>query len=233
MPFDLTALPRADYERTVRASRALPAAPLHSSGAAKAHDWMVKELGPLFQTAGHKVKTTRITPSSGSKRGDLEIVEYLRDAAGSRHLIIDLSITHDRIGSSQANPQANGALSHPNALDTPLTLAATRKINKYQATYANTHGISFMPAITSTSTRMHGEFLRLLFFQAHRETAAYFTFMGVPVQPTNTDMFRFRRAAFYSALKSKVGLIAATPHSTPHRSTRISRPSPSLSSSCA
>ena len=29
-----------------------------------------------------------------------------------------------------------------------------------------------MPAITSTSTRMHGEFLRLLFLQAHRETAA-------------------------------------------------------------
>ena len=103
----------------------------------------------------------------------------------------------------------NGALSHTNALDTPLTLEANRKLNKYQATYANTHGISFRPAITSTSTRMHGEFLRHLFLQAHRETAAYFTFMGVPAQPTQTDMFRFRRAAFYSALKSKVGLVAA------------------------
>ena len=27
----------------------------------------------------------------------------------------------------------------------------------------------------STSTRMHGEFLRLLFLQAHRETTAHFT----------------------------------------------------------
>ena len=33
-------------------------------------------------------------------------------------------------------------------------------------------------------------------------------FMGVPAQP-NQDLFRYRRAAFYSGLKSKVGLIAA------------------------
>ena len=32
--------------------------------------------------------------------------------------------------------------------------------------------------------------------------------MGMPAQP-DQDQFRFRRAAFYSSLKSKVGLIAA------------------------
>ena len=37
----------------------------------------------------------------------------------------------------------------------------------------------------------------------------YFNFMGTPAQPQQTDQFRFRRAAFYSALKSKVGFIAA------------------------
>ena len=31
----------------------------------------------------------------------------------------------------------------------------------------------------STSTRMHGEFLRLLFLQAHRETEAHFTAAGM------------------------------------------------------
>ena len=55
---------------------------------------------------------------------------------------------------------------------------------------------------------MHGEFLRLLFLQAHRETEDYFAFMGTPAQP-DQDQFRFRRAAFYSSLKIKVGLIAA------------------------
>ena len=55
---------------------------------------------------------------------------------------------------------------------------------------------------------MHGEFLRLLFLQAHRESEDYFRFMGTPAQP-DQDQFRFRRAAFYSSLKSKVDLIAA------------------------
>jgi hypothetical protein len=32
----------------------------------------------------------------------------------------------------------------------------------------------------STSNRMHGEFLRLLFLQAHRETEAHFTAAGMP-----------------------------------------------------
>ena len=70
--------------------------------------------------------------------------------------------------------------------------------------------ITFMPAIASTSSRMHGEFLRLLFLQAHRETTAHFrvTAIGMPAQQ-HCDSFRFRRAAFYNGLKSKVGLAAA------------------------
>jgi hypothetical protein len=56
---------------------------------------------------------------------------------------------------------------------------------------------------------MHGEFLRLLFLQAHWETEAHFTATGMPSQRNNLDIFRFRRAAFYSSLKSKVGLAAA------------------------
>jgi hypothetical protein len=39
-------------------------------------------------------------------------------------------------------------------------------------TIGNSKNISFLTAVVSTSTRMHGEFLRLLFLQAHRETEA-------------------------------------------------------------
>ena len=42
--------------------------------------------------------------------------------------------------------------------------------------------ISFLPAIFSTSTRMHGEFLCLLFLQAHRETEAHYTATGMSSQ---------------------------------------------------
>jgi hypothetical protein len=155
---------------------------------------LVTELGPLFRTTGHKVKTQGITPSSGLRRGDLEIVSYLADAAGSRNLVIDLSTTHNRIGSSTAHNHLNGTLSHPDTPDAPLNEAANRKINKYRNTYANNHSISLLPTVTGTFAHMHGEFLRLLFLQAHRETEAYFAFMGTPAQ-TDQDQFRFRRAA--------------------------------------
>jgi hypothetical protein len=87
----------------------------------------------------------------------VEIRSYLRDQAGSRSLVFDLSITHHRFGSS-SHVHQNGLLSHPNDLDAPLRLAAQRKINSYRQQYADNQNISFLPAIVSTSTRMHGEF---------------------------------------------------------------------------
>jgi hypothetical protein len=81
------------------------------SGATKAHDWMVSVLGPLFRTAGHLVRTQHgVTASAGQRRGDVEVRSYLRDQAGSRSLVFDLSITHDRFGSS-SHVQQNGSLS--------------------------------------------------------------------------------------------------------------------------
>jgi hypothetical protein len=56
---------------------------------------------------------------------------------------------------------------------------------------------------------MHGEFLRLLFLQAHRETEAHFTAIGISSQHINTEALRFKRAAFYNGLKIKIGLAAA------------------------
>jgi len=63
-------------------------------------------------------------------------------------------------------------VTHPHDLDAagaaPLRTAAKSKIDDYRAQYANNQKISFLPVITSTCTRMRGEFLRLLFLQAHR-----------------------------------------------------------------
>ena len=117
------------------------------SGATKAHDWMVSVLGPLFRTAGHTVRTQHgVTASAGQRRGDVEIRNYLRSQAGSRSLVFDLSIAHDRSGSS-SHVQQNGCLSHPQYLDAPLRIAAQRKIAAYQQQYADNQNISFLPAI--------------------------------------------------------------------------------------
>jgi hypothetical protein len=180
----------------------------HSS-ATKAHDWMVGVLGSLFRTAGHTVRMQHgVTASAGQRRGDVELRSYLQDAAGRRSLVFDLSMTHDRFGSS-SHVQQSGLLSHPQDLDAPLRRAAQCKINNYRQQYADNQIISFLPAIVSTSTRMHGEFLRLLFLQAHQETEAHFTAAGMSSQRNHSDSFRFKRAAFYQSLKSKVGLAAA------------------------
>jgi hypothetical protein len=98
------------------------------SGATKAHDWMVSVLGPLFRTAGHLVRTQHGVTASAGQRRAVEVRSYLRDQAGSRSLVFDLSITHNRFGSS-SHMQQNGSLSHPQDLDCPMRVAAQRKTN--------------------------------------------------------------------------------------------------------
>ena len=115
---------------------------------------MVSVLGPLFRTAGHTVRTQHgEKASAGQRRGDVEIKNYLQpeSQAGRRSLVFDLSIAHDRFGSS-SHVQQNGCLSHPQDLDAPLRIAAQRKIAAYQQQYDDNQNISFLPAIVSTST---------------------------------------------------------------------------------
>jgi hypothetical protein len=67
-----------------------------------------------------------------------------------------------------------------------------------------------MPAIASTSGRLHSKFVRLLFLQAHRETDRFFAASGLQSpQSTSGGFFHFRHASFLSGLKSKVGLTLA------------------------
>ncbi len=86
-------------------------------------------------------------------------------------LVLDLRIAHDRVGSS-ADPTLNGHLKYPTNLDQSLNDPATDKIREYRADYNNRSlsPVSFMTAISSTSGRLHSEFVRLLFLQTHRET---------------------------------------------------------------
>ena len=66
-----------------------------------------------------------------------------------------------------------------------------------------------MPAIASTSGRLHSEFVRLLFLQAHRETDRFFAASGVQLAQTDRGQYHYRRAACSSMLKSRVGNILA------------------------
>ncbi len=95
-------------------------------------------------------------------------------------LVLDLHITHDRVGSS-TDPTLNGQIRCPNNLDQSLNDTPADKVRKYRDDYnmnpPNT--VSFMSAIASTSGRLHSEFVRLLFLQTHRETDRFFATSGV------------------------------------------------------
>ena len=99
-------------------------------------------------------------------------------------------------------------LCHPANINKPLQEAAREKTAKYHSDYANDHRISFMPDVFSTSGRIDAEFLRLLFYHAHRESEEFFRLPGQLAQP-NRDFVFSKRAAFLNGLKKKVGHIMA------------------------
>ena len=152
----------------------------------------------------------KLNSSRGQRCGDIELAGYLANAAGPVPLVLDLRIAHDIFGSS-SDPSINGHLHYPNDLDRSLNEAAADKIRQYRADYHNrpSNPISFMPAIASTSGRLHSELVRLLFLQAHRETDSFFAASGVQLAQSTSGQFHFRLAAFSSQLKSKVGNILA------------------------
>jgi hypothetical protein len=112
--------------------------------------------------------------------GDIELTGYLANETGPVPLVLDLRISHDRVGSS-SDPTLNGYLKYPNNFDQSLNDTPADKIRKYRADYNNRPPsvVSFMPSIASTSDRLHSEFVRLLFLQAHRETDRFFAASGV------------------------------------------------------
>jgi hypothetical protein len=124
---------------------------------------MVDQLADLFRTT-HKVKTQQVIKSRGQYCGDIDLAGYLANAVDPVSLVMDLRIAHDRVGSS-TDPTLNGHLKYRNNLDQSLNDTDADKIRKYRADYNNNPPsvVSLMPAIASTSGRLHSEFVRLLF----------------------------------------------------------------------
>jgi len=100
---------------------------------------------------------------------------------------------------------------YPNDVDGTLNEVVDDKIRAYHTDYTNrpSNTISFMTVISSTSGRIHSEFVRLLFLQAHRETDRLVPASGVQLPEPTSGLFHFRGAAFSSQLKVKVDNILA------------------------
>jgi hypothetical protein len=137
---------------------------------------VVEQIADLFHTT-HKVKTRQVTRSRGQQCRDIELTGYLANEVGPVPLVLDLHIVHERFGYC-SDPSINGHLHYPNDVDRSLNETVVDKIRKYHGDYNNnpTNSISFMPAIASTSGRLHREFVRFYSYKFIRKLTVFCSF---------------------------------------------------------
>ena len=110
----------------------------------------------LLRTAGHTVRTQHgVTASAGQRRGDVEIRNYMRDQAGSRSLVFDLSITHDRYCSG-SHVQQNCLLSYVTSMSLYVLLRRAKS-----TAIGNNQNISFVHNSPCHSLHVHPHDLRV------------------------------------------------------------------------
>ena len=93
------------------------------------------------------------------------------------HTFLGPMLTHDFIGAGH-NGLNQGLLRNPDNPDKILDSAAAEKIRHYRASYRQNRHVAFLPACMTTSGRIHGEFLRLLYFISNKQAVAYFEALG-------------------------------------------------------
>jgi hypothetical protein len=175
------------------------------SGAKKTHDRMVDTT--------HKVKTQQVVKSRGQHCGDIELPGYLANEAvpglAPVPLVVDLRIAHDRVGSS-TDPTLNGHLKYPNNLDQSLNDAAADKIRKYLADYNNRPPsvVSFMPAIASTSGRLHSEFVRLYSYRLIGKLTAFLQFREFSLRKPTVASFTSAARLSLSSSREKLAWLS-------------------------
>jgi hypothetical protein len=125
--------------------------------------------------------------------------------AGIQDLIIDVSLRHEFYGSC-LNHMRNGEASHADA-NGELDAAVKAKLDNYQHDY-NERNVFFLPAVMTTSGRISGEFLRLLYILSNRQADNYFSRMGL-LDPYN------RAAIGLACAQATAMRIDIAPHKRP------------------
>ena len=124
-----------------------------------------------------------------------------------RGVTVDVSTVHDFHGSAD-KPSLNGTLRHQD-LDLALYQRARAKVEKYRDGYA-AHGLrhAFLPAIVSTSGRIHGELLRLLFNLADKKTSNSLAALGEAID-VESEVYCRRRSGNFWRMRAALGLACA------------------------
>jgi hypothetical protein len=168
--------------------------------------------------------------SRGLKKADLVVKDFR--LAGIRDLIIDVSLRHE-FHSACADPVRNGEASHADA-NGALDATVKAKLDNYQHDY-NDRNFFFLPAVMTTSGRISGDFLRLLYILSNRQAHNYFTRMGL-LDPS-TKAFKQRSGTYFYYNRAAIGFACAqatamridiSPHKRPLKKLPHHAPDPHL-----
>ena len=174
----------------------------HAGATSGAHEHILTALQRLFTKAGYRTDRKHVPHSRGLKKTDLLIKDF--QLQGVRDVIVDVTCHHE-FRSSCANQQCNGEPSHLD-VNGALDAAVKEKLEHYQHDY-NDRNFFFLPAVTTTSGRISGDFLRLLYILSHRQAANYFTRMGI-IDPS-PQAFKQRRGSHFYYNRAAIGLTCA------------------------
>jgi hypothetical protein len=84
--------------------------------------------------------------------------------------------------------------------------AAADKIRNYRDPYQCNRQVAFLPTCMSTSGRIHGELLRLLFFLSNKQADDYFEVLGYQA---HKEDFCHRRGVFFHRNRCTIGMACA------------------------
>ena len=179
----------------------------HTGSRKAAHETILDAIEEICRQAGITTERRNI-PSIKKRNGKMgrgDLVLKNVHLGGRRHLIIDVAVNHEFGGDHLADVSRNGALrdAQPSRI---LERTARTKVDRYRAGYAALQH-AFLPCVISTSGRLHGEFLRLLYIIAHRRTKNWFSrhSNGEPSE----EAFKFRRGQYFWHTRAMIGQAAA------------------------
>ena len=85
-------------------------------------------------------------------------------------------------------------------------IRVANKIRNYRDPYQRNRQVAFLPACMSTSGRIHGELLRLLFFLSNKQADDYFEVLGYQA---HKEEFCHRRGVFFHRNRCAIGMACA------------------------
>jgi hypothetical protein len=87
-----------------------------------------------------------------------------------------------------------------------IDAAVKAKLDNCQHDY-NERNFFFLPAVMTTSGRISGDFLRLLYILSHRQAAKLFTHIGIP--DPSSKAYKQRRGTYFYYNSAAIGLACA------------------------